>query len=242
MGIFVIDIYRDLVYNGNMTIPTWHWSKQPNASEILKQIAKSKKGIHSSVDTEFKKGRTNQFKGKKLPEYMASAAAEGRRKSGMYNDLSHLAKHNFSKGNIPWNKDIPLSEETKKKMSMKLKGRKVWNTGNGIGTPLGYLIRRNDKYINWRNKVFNRDKYTCIWCKVKGKKVHADHIKPFALICRENNIKTLEDALLCKELWHIKNGRTLCLTCHRKTNTYAGKCQTELYKFPRKLRDKKSVI
>lgn len=33
------------------------------------------------------------------------------------------------KGKPSWNKGIPLSEETKKKLSEKLKGRKVWNKG-----------------------------------------------------------------------------------------------------------------
>ena len=41
-----------------------------------------------------------------------------------------------------------------------------------------------------------------------------------ALIIRENNINTAEGALACKELWDINNGITLCLECHKQTDTY----------------------
>ena len=37
---------------------------------------------------------------------------------------------------------------------------------------------------------------------------------------RDNNIKTLEEAIRCPELWDINNGRTLCNTCHNKTKRY----------------------
>lgn len=37
-------------------------------------------------------------------------------------------------------------------------------------------------------------------------------------IQEENNIKTLEDAENCEELWNINNGRTLCRNCHRGIN------------------------
>ena len=33
----------------------------------------------------------------------------------------------FKKGDIPWNKDIPMSEKSKKKLCKSLKGRTVWN-------------------------------------------------------------------------------------------------------------------
>ena len=36
-------------------------------------------------------------------------------------------------------------------------------------------------------------------------------------VISENKIKTFEEAINCKELWDITNGRTLCITCHRKT-------------------------
>ena len=73
-------------------------------------------------------------------------------------------------------------------------------------SPINELIRKSPEYKLWRKSVFERDSYICIWCKVKGKKIHADHIKPFSLF---------------PELrFAIDNGRTLCEDCHRTTDTY----------------------
>lgn len=45
----------------------------------------------------------------------------------------------------------------------------------------------------------------------KGNKLQADHIKPFAYF---------------PELrFAIDNGRTLCINCHKKTDSFAGKAQ-----------------
>lgn len=77
--------------------------------------------------------------------------------------------------------------------------------------PENQRIRKSFEYKLWREAVFERDKYTCIWCGIKngnGKTIilHADHIKPFALF---------------PELrFAIDNGRTLCKECHKTTTTY----------------------
>lgn len=63
--------------------------------------------------------------------------------------------------------------------------------------------------------MYIRDKYTCQHCGYCGAEINADHIKEFAKILKENNIKTLKEALLCKELWDLDNGRTLCVPCHK---------------------------
>lgn len=112
------------------------------------------------------------------------------------------------------------SLETRRKMSLaqmgntkslgKRVGSKHHNWKGGI-TPLNKKIRRSFEYRLWREAIFKRDNYTCIWCKAhtgNGKRVilHADHIKPFALY---------------PELrFSIDNGRTLCERCHRTTDTW----------------------
>ena len=113
-----------------------------------------------------------------------------------------------------------LSDETKRKLSLSKLGNKnpmFGRTGEkcprwkGGITSINKIIRGSLEYRIWRNSVFERDKYTCIWCgnkSEKGKRVflHADHIKPFAYY---------------PELrFAIDNRRTLCRECHKTTDTY----------------------
>lgn len=86
-------------------------------------------------------------------------------------------------------------------------------------TELNKLLRQTAEYRIWRKSVFERDAYKCQLCSVGGK-LNADHIKPFAVILAENNLKTLDDALNCSELWNMENGRTLCIPCHKTTETF----------------------
>lgn len=67
-------------------------------------------------------------------------------------------------------------------------------------------LRRSATYKRWRKSVFERDRYTCQECGNRGGYLNADHIKPFALF----------PALR----FDVTNGRTLCVPCHRKTETY----------------------
>lgn len=81
-------------------------------------------------------------------------------------------------------------------------------------TEVNQSIRMSREYKLWRTAVFERDNYTCIWCGKEGG-VQADHIKPFAYF---------------PELrFAIDNGRTLCVACHKTTDTYAGRAN-KIYK------------
>lgn len=128
-----------------------------------------------------------------------------------------------NKGNIK-------SKELRKQMSIARKGRhfskeereKKYKSRRGLNhpcwkggvTPINEKIRRSPEYKLWRDSVFKRDGFTCIWCGKKngnGKTVilNADHIKPFSLY---------------PELrFAIDNGRTLCRECHMKTDTFGTK-------------------
>lgn len=70
------------------------------------------------------------------------------------------------------------------------------------------------EYKQWRKSVFERDDYTCQNCKNKGGMLNADHIQPYSL---HPNLR-----------YDIGNGRTLCLECHKKTDTYMVK--SRIYK------------
>lgn len=96
-----------------------------------------------------------------------------------------------------------------------------------LNTPLNCQIRACSKYRLWRISVLTRDSYLCQLCNNKtnmnGIQAHADHIYPFIKIIRRYNIQSLEEAMKCKDLWCIDNGRCLCGECHRKTNTWGTK-------------------
>jgi len=108
-------------------------------------------------------------------------------------------------------KQFKHSEETKRKMATSHKGKphlskdKNPNWKGGI-TSQNSLIRHSQEYKLWRQSVFIRDGYKCLWCGQIGGQLQADHIKPFA------DYPELRFA--------IDNGRTLCVDCHRKTNTW----------------------
>jgi 5-methylcytosine-specific restriction endonuclease McrA len=132
--------------------------------------------------------------------------------------MSEQGKHNISVAHLGYK----IKEETKRKLSEALRGHKCpehvkklqhelhlgeknsqWKGGV---TPLYKKIRKSPEYKLWRIAVFTRDNYTCIWCGKRGGKLHPDHIKPFA------QYPELRFA--------IDNGRTLCVECHKKTDTW----------------------
>lgn len=106
------------------------------------------------------------------------------------------------------NKGRKLTLEHRKHISDMLKGlkkgEKHWNWQGGIFMK-NLTIRKSFEYKLWRESVFKRDNYTCIWCGAKGD-IHADHIKRFS------EYPELRFA--------IDNGRTLCVPCHKTTETW----------------------
>jgi hypothetical protein len=94
-----------------------------------------------------------------------------------------------------------------------------WKGGT---TSINHGVRGMEKYKAWRQAVYVRDNFTCCSCGATKVYLNADHIKPLHLIIKENNIQTTEQAEVCSELWNTDNGRTLCVPCHRKTDTYGN--------------------
>lgn len=128
----------------------------------------------------------------------------------------------FKKGMQPWNVGIPHSEQAReknriahigrkhppdvcKKISESHKGDKSYSWKGGI-TSKNAKIRNSPEYKVWRKSVFERDDYTCLLCGDRGGVLHADHIKKFSLY---PSLRL-----------DINNGRTLCVDCHKKTDTY----------------------
>ncbi|UHG93268.1 hypothetical protein [Spirosoma oryzicola] len=116
-----------------------------------------------------------------------------------------------------------------KAKGVRYRGEKAsqWKGGK---TSLSLKIRTSARYSQWRKSVFKRDKFTCQHCCLTTSesriKIEADHIYPFGRILQDYKIKTIEDADQCSALWDTDNGRTLCVDCHKKTDTYGRKVVT----------------
>lgn len=115
-----------------------------------------------------------------------------------------------------------LPDVTRVKISLALKGKKPKNFGNqfkpwgkdnnnwkGGLTKLADKIRKSESYKQWRKTVFERDGYTCVWCNQIGGELNADHIRSFANFPESR--------------FDINNGRTLCVPCHKGTETYLNR-------------------
>ena|SRR3990167_5144562 len=166
---------------------------------------------------------------------------------GWFKTKEKLCAVGFKQNTVPWNKGQRLSEEHKKNVSIATKKamanieikkriidiaknrkfsietrkkmqnamfKRITNGGHpnykGGITLIHEKIRKSFEYKLWRKAVFERDGFACVWCgNSKSGILNADHIKPFA------HYPELRFA--------IDNGRTLCVDCHRKTDTYGRK-------------------
>jgi hypothetical protein len=181
-----------------------------------------------------KKGRVSNKKGKTWEEFYGVERTKELKKkikeSGCNirkGDKNPFYGKHHTKENIEKDRKKKLgkkiSEETRRNMvKSAIRGEKNHLWKGGI-TKLNYQIRNSREYLIWKNKVFERDKYTCQDCKRSGCYIECHHKKLFSKILEENKIKTFNESLKCKELWDINKGITLCLKCHSKVDKYRNK-------------------
>ncbi len=139
------------------------------------------------------KGKLSPMKGKKFPKEIREKMSKAKK-----------GKISLVKGKH-WKLSLK-SRENIRNGSKKGSESPLWR--GGIDN-INHAIRNSFEYRLWRESVFERDNWTCIWCFKKGGKLNADHIKPFC------NYPELRFA--------IDNGRTLCFECHKTTETYGRK-------------------
>ena len=151
---------------------------------------------------------------KQTPEHRlkVSMALRGKMPKFIPNNKGRIFTEEHKKKLSDKRRGIKLSVEQRKKISMSMKafvasGRHhLWKGGI---CPVNMAIRKGLEYKLWRESVFKRDNWTCVWCGRTKCQLNADHIKPFALF------PELRLAL--------DNGRTLCEKCHKTTDSYGWK-------------------
>ncbi len=121
----------------------------------------------------------------------------------------------------PWEKSRKFCSLRCRGLGKRGSNSPVFKGENSL-TKLRNRIRQMAEYTEWRLNCFRRDNFTCQDCKnPKSKPIEVHHLKAYAEIKKEYGFKSPEEARMCKILWDIKNGQTLCRTCHRATDTYA---------------------
>lgn len=93
----------------------------------------------------------------------------------------------------------PIKNQLKRDFEKSNKGENHWNWKGGV-SKTNHSIRNSSRMKDWRNFIFERDKYTCQKCNKVGGKLNAHHIKYFST---HPNLRFEPD-----------NGITLCKKCH----------------------------
>lgn len=169
------------------------------------------------TDTKFEKGMTPWNKGKKLSAEHVANLIKNHKRPNLGKKMSEEAKNKMSISKLgEKNHQYGLKRTISQRglLSTYHTGEKHWNWKGGI-SDINKAFRRTLDYRFWRESVFERDNWTCQECKQRGGKLNADHIKPFSLF---------------PELrLDISNGRTLCVSCHKKTDTFGYKLVNKQY-------------
>lgn len=180
-----------------------------------------KRGTHLSEETKKKISLGNTGK-KRTPEVLIVMREIGKKRRATEKTKSKMSATQLKR----WANGFKFSKEAIEKMIKANSGVNNHSWKGGV-TPFLIALRGQGVYRKWRIEVFKRDRFQCVLCgyKSKGKRIpdiQADHIRPFTTIIAEHNITNLEQAMQCPNLWLIENGRTLCVPCHRNTDTWGG--------------------
>ena len=220
-------ILKNIPKRGRHNNKAWNKGKKgeyklwPNGRVFTKEhsenISKSHKGKIVTKETREKLRIINT--GKKLTEEHKKKISEAN-KGKINENRSMRLKQGMFKGHHH-------TLESRLKIGKNNKGEKCHFWKGGI-TLLTDKIRTCFKYRQWRSDIYTRDNFICQICDQRGGEKNADHYpESFSSIINRLKIKSFEQALECEELWNLNNGRTLCVPCHKKTDTYSKNLRKE---------------
>ncbi len=132
----------------------------------------------------------------------------------------HGEKHHLWKGGKPVCVDCGVKLSTYKNLGRcKLCSRRYFSGEKSVHwqgglTPQNKKDRNVFEYKLWRETVFRRDNFTCQSCFKRGCELQAHHIKPFS---RFPELR-----------FNVDNGVSMCIECHKKTDSYKGKLKRKL--------------
>jgi hypothetical protein len=185
------------------------WNKGiPMSDEQKEKLRQSKSGKKASEETRIKMSESHKknpvkyWEGKKLSEDHKKKIAEtskGRLHS--YESKVKISRSNTGK---------KFTEEHRANISKSHKGiltgdkNPAWNGGI---TTFMVQLHSSPEMDKWRRSVIEKYR-SCDWfsgLKCSGK-IEVHHVKRVSEIVSQYNIKTMEDALKCEELWDVNNG------------------------------------
>lgn len=208
----------------------WHWTQaekqqkreqQQNLVWITNGIESKKIEKNQLLPDGFRFGRAwkNPKKGLTEAEYYGPEKA-----AELFKNRSEVHS-----GQIPWNKDIPRTEEEKKHISEAKTGVSIASKGVPKDYPVWNTGRRDAegrtsyKHLDWAKAVKTKDRFICQHCGLNEKDILQAH-----------HIKGWEEFLEFRFV--VENGLTLCCNCHGRLTAMLRKTEGKGYKtiYPKK--------
>lgn len=117
----------------------------------------------------------------------------------------------FIKGQTPWNKGKPVSEETREKLRRLRIGKSPWNKGKE------FLQVKGDKNPNWKGDKAGYGALHSWIVRVKGRAIYCVECKR-----QDENVEYEWANISGKYLRDMNDFRSLCVPCHRRETYLRG--------------------